>query len=183
MRTQRPKVKATPLLKLDLGCGQNKQPGYLGVDIAAAPGVDKVFDLFTFPFPFKSAQVEAIYASHFFEHIPQNLRFQFMDECYRLLVPGGKMAIICPYYSSVRAVQDPTHQWPPIAEWTFLYFNKGWREQNKLDHYPVKCDFDFTYGYAFYPQWAGRSEEQRQFAIQHHINVVSDIHVELTKRA
>ena len=53
---------------------------------------------------------------------------------------------------------------------------------NKLNHYPINCDFDFNYGYTLMPDWANRSEEARNFAIRHYMNVVSDIHVTLIKK-
>lgn len=176
-------VKKEILIKYDLGCGQNKQEGHIGVDIAKAKGVDIVYDLTKFPYKFaKTGVVNEIFTSHFVEHLDGAERMRFMDECYRMLVKGGKLTILVPYYASMRAVQDPTHKWPPISESSFLYFNKGWREQNKLDHYPIKCDFDFSYGYMLDPNWASRSDESRYFATKQYINVVNDIQVVLIRR-
>ncbi len=53
---------------------------------------------------------------------------------------------------------------------------------NKLDHYPIKADFDFSFGYDFMPDWAMRSEEAKAFAIRHYTNVVADIQVVLMKK-
>jgi len=64
-----------------------------------------------------------------------------------------------------------------------MYFNKQWRDANKLEHYGIKSDFDFTYGYMVDPAWQNRSEEARNFAIRFYINAVSDIQVVMTKRA
>ena len=105
----------------------------------------------------------------------------FMDEVYRILKPGGKIKIIAPYYSSIRCWQDPTHR-RAISDATFLYFNKGWRDVNKLDHYGLKCDFDFTQGYDIAGDWASRHDDSRNNAILHYNNIVNDIHVVLTKR-
>jgi hypothetical protein len=172
------------LLKLDLGCGLNVREGFEGVDFVAGPGVKHVVDLLKFPWPFEDASVEEASCAHFFEHVPGKLRPKFMDELYRILVPEGKATIVCPYHSSVRAIQDYTHEWPPIAAETFLYFNKGWREQNKLTHgfYDMKCDFDFSYGYVINGSWAVRQDEARQFGINYYNNTVDDISVTLVKR-
>jgi len=179
-------------LKLDLGCGQNKQAGFTGVDIKKVEGVDIVHDLFKFPWPFKDNSVFEIFCSHFFEHIPSSLRPKFMGEIYRILLSpyeddsgnkvGGKCTVICPYFSSMRAVQDFTHEWPPICEASFLYFNKSWRVQNKLTHYDIHCDFDFTYGYIINPPFSQKHDEAKSFAVAYYTNVVSDIQVILTKR-
>lgn len=172
--------KEVKLLKLDLGAGQNKREGFTGVDIA--PTSDIQADLFKFPWPFKTASVSEAFASHFFEHVPQQLRGKFMDELWRVLVTGGQATFITPYWSSMRAVQDPTHMWPPICEATYLYFNKTWRETNKLDHYDIHCDFDFGYGYHLNADVTVRNAESQAFMAAHYVNSVSDLQVTLTKR-
>lgn len=177
------KAKRAPkLLKLDLGCGQNRREGFTGVDVCALPGVDVVHDLFKFPWPFKAESVEEAFSSHFFEHVPGRLRMPFMDELHRVLIPGGKAEFIFPYWSSMRAVQDPTHEWPPVCEMSFLYFNAGWRKMNKLEHYAVKCDFDYAYAFQVNPAFGGRSQEFLQGAIPTMTNVVNDLSVTLVKR-
>ncbi len=165
-------------LKLDLACGQNKMPGFVGVDISPAEGVDVVANLFEFPWPFDDESVGEVFCSHFLEHVPDVLRFG--DELWRVMEPGAKARIVCPYYTSARAFQDPTHK-QRISEFTFLYWNAGWRKQNRLDHYPVKADFDFSYDFLLDPAWAARSPDTLQFAIRHYWNVVSDISVTLSK--
>lgn len=69
-----------------------------------------------------------------------------------------------------------------ISEARFYYYNKQWRETNGLDHYPITCDFDFTYGYVWNASMNGRSDTYKEFALRHYNNVVDDIHVYLTKR-
>jgi SAM-dependent methyltransferase len=172
------KVMADPI-KLDLACGQNKQKGFIGADIYAGPDVDVVIDLEKFPWePWADESVGEIFCSHYVEHTPDLIKF--MDECYRILVFGGKMTVIAPYYSSMRCWQDPTHK-RAISEMSFMYFWRKWRVDNRLDHYPIKSDFDFTWGYALDPAVAARSEEARAFAVKHYHNAVADIHVTLTK--
>jgi len=192
--------KTVKPLKLSLACGGNKPEGFKGVDIAKTKDADYVQDLLQFPWSqFKDTSVDEIECSHFVEHIPHGDGYhdpflQFFDEIYRILKPAefdpanpniatkGFARIVCPYYSSMRAWQDPTHQ-RAISEASFLYLNKQWRIDNKLDHYPISCDFDFTYGYVLNPEWQNRNQEAQAFAIQHYKNVVSDIQVILTKRS
>jgi predicted SAM-dependent methyltransferase len=172
------------LLKLDLGAGNNCREGFVGVDFVKTPAVKYVHDLFKFPWPFKDNSVEEVHISHFFEHIPAKTRPKFMDELYRVLAPEGKVTIITPYYNSVRATQDFTHEWPPISPNSFLYFNRKWREDNKLTHgfYEMTCSFDFTYGYALQGVWGSKSEEARAFAVTHYNEVISDLHTTLISR-
>jgi hypothetical protein len=193
-------TQVRPLLKLDLGCGQNKQAGFTGVDIWK--GADVTHDLFTFPWPFENNSVSEIFSAHFFEHVPGLLRGKFMDEVWRILTPcgcngpcpeqqgyslpcpspGGSAMFLTPYYSSMRAVQDFTHTWPPICETTYCYFNRKWREANKLDHYDVHCDFNFTYGYILDQETAARNVETQLFMAKRYVNAVSDLQVMLQRR-
>lgn len=194
-----PKAKKNQPLKLSLACGGHKPEGFKGVDVVKTDDTDYVQDLLKFPWSqFADNSVDEIECSNFVEHIPHGDSqhdpfFQFFDEIYRILKPAtfdpenpnipisGFARIVCPYYSSMRAWQDPTHH-RAISEASFLYLNKQWRIDNKLNHYPISCDFDFNYGYILAPEWQSRSQEAQMFAIQHYINVVSDIQVQIVKR-
>jgi len=167
------------LVKLDIACGQNKAEGFIGMDQAALPGVDIVRDIETYPWPFEDNSVDEVVCRHYVEHTKDLMAF--MNELHRVMKPGAKATIIAPYYSSVRAWQDPTHV-RAISEMTFMYFNKEWRNVNGLNHYPINTDFDFVYGYNWDPMWAKRNEEARNFAAKHYINVILDILLTLTKR-
>jgi tetratricopeptide (TPR) repeat protein len=163
--------------QLDIACGKNRKPGFTGVDIW--DGADIVADLEKFPWPFEDNSVDEIFCSHYIEHTPDLI--SFVNELYRIMKVGAKAEIIAPYYSSIRAWQDPTHL-RAISENTYLYFSKQWRTINKLDHYPITADFDFECNYYLDQAWQGKSDAEVQFAIKHYINVVSDIRAVLTKR-
>ena len=45
---------------LDLGCGRNKVPGAIGLDLFPVPGVDVVHDLEAFPYPFENNSFDEI---------------------------------------------------------------------------------------------------------------------------
>lgn len=171
-------VKLIDEKKLNLACGQNKIEGFFGIDYVKTDCTDAVVDLEWFPWPIKDTSAEDIICSHYVEHT--NDLIKFMDEVYRILIPEGKIKIIAPYYNSIRCWQDPTHK-RAISEATFLYFNKQWRDMNKLDHYGIKSNFNFTYGYDLDQAWANRSQEARDFAIRHYMNIINDIHIVLTK--
>lgn len=160
-------------LRLDLGCGQNKREGFKGVDIEKVEGVDYVVDLFQFPWPFEDSSVDEIHMSHFVEHVPDLCKF--MNEIYRICKNEAIITSITPYYTSIRAWQDPTHV-RAISEVTYYYFSKEWREVQKLDHYPVEGDFEVVnISASFNSPWDMKSEEAREFARVHYFNVISDI--------
>lgn len=184
MKIKKQKKMPKSICRLDLGCGDNKKEGFTGVDKFKTPSVDIKHDLLVYPWPWKDNSVDEIYSSHFLEHVPGMQRPKFMEEVYRILIPNGKATFITPYYKSPRATQDFTHAWPPISEESYIYFNKAWRELNKLTHgfYDVKCDFDFTYGYAVDNVWATKHEERRLHGMKHYWNVINDLWVTLIKR-
>lgn len=147
----------------------------INVDLSKAD-----FDLLK-PWPYKAGSVDEIACLHVLNKIPGKLRGKFMDEAWRVLKDGGKLTVIAPYYSSMRAVADFDYEWPPLSEMSFLYFNKGWREINK-SHLELKCDFDFTYGYSADPETATRSQDVQSFWIKHYSNAVIDLQLNLVKR-
>lgn len=59
-------------IRLDIGCGANKQQGagWIGMDVQALPGVDIVHNLVQFPWPLEDESVLVAMASHILEHIP-----------------------------------------------------------------------------------------------------------------
>lgn len=178
-------VPAAPLVKLDLACGQNKQEGFVGVDFVQAEGVDQVWDLNLYPWPWEDNSVDEIHCSHYLEHIPGLDRPRFMEEVYRILKVGGKATFITPYATSTRAIQDFSHAWPPVCAETYLYFNRAWREMNKLTHgwYNIRCDFDFSFPQqSLDPEVNNRAAEVVQFWAKHYNNVVQDLWAVLVKR-
>jgi len=96
-------------VKLDIGCGENKQAGFLGIDKREVKGVDIVHDLEAFPWPIPKESCISAVASHFVEHLKPWLMLEFMDEVWSILVPEGDFAIAVPYAWSRGYWQDPTH--------------------------------------------------------------------------
>tara|TARA_R110000868_G_scaffold220418_4_gene471639 strand:- start:5945 stop:6508 length:564 start_codon:yes stop_codon:yes gene_type:complete len=162
---------ATPLLKLDIGCGKSKKEGFHGVDSIAFEGVDTVLDVSAGTWPWADASVEEVHCSHFVEHLTATQRCHFVNELHRVLVKGGKATIIVPHWASNRAYGDPTHQWPPVSEMWFYYLNKDWRATNAphtdIAHNPTgfSCDFDATWGYSLHPSLNVRNADYQQHAL------------------
>ncbi len=137
------KLKALPQtepLKLDFGCGPRKREGFHGVDAIKFDGVDTVMDIRKTPWPWKDESVDEAYASHFVEHLTGQERVKFFNELYRVMRKGAKATIIVPDWSNDRAYGDPTHQWPPMSRWSFLYLIKEWRDAN-APHCGYTCNF------------------------------------------
>jgi SAM-dependent methyltransferase len=92
---------------LDLGCGDQRQyPENLGVDRRATPSVGVRADL-AVTLPFATGVVDRIYVVHLLEHLLDFL--PLVDECHRVLRPGGILHVLAPWWKHVNAVADPTH--------------------------------------------------------------------------
>jgi SAM-dependent methyltransferase len=124
-------------IKLDVGCGSNKQPGYVGMDKRKVEGVDIVHDAEVFPYPLPDGCCSTILLSHLIEHIKPWLMIDLMDELWRLAKVGGQLLISTPYAGSFGYWQDPTHcNGCNEATWTYfdpdyflyrIYQPKPWR--------------------------------------------------------
>lgn len=107
-------------MKLDIGCGPNKRPGYFGLDSTRHEGVDMVHDLEITPWPLDSLTFEAINASHVLEHLNPRMLMRVMNDAWRVLEVGGTMDIRTPYGAAYAF--DPTHC-ILFQESSFLYFD------------------------------------------------------------
>lgn len=186
-RKKKPKT-----IKLDIACGQAKQEGFVGIDIADTEDADIVHDLTVYPWPLEDNSVEEAFCSHYIEHVPLEVEVDgdrvdglcaFMNELYRVMENGAQVRFLYPHSRSDRAFQDPTHR-RFIPEQTWAYFAKDWREANKLDHYPLVCDFgiDNMFYSGFQGDWGMRSEQARAYALQHYWNIAADVAVDLSAR-
>ena len=117
---------------LDIGCGKNKQPGAVGMDKVALPGVDVVHDLERIPWPFPDHAFDVVHASHVLEHLRDLL--PVMDEIHRVLKPAGTLVVRVPYYRHETAFRDPTH-YRFFTEQSFDYFAPDGETRYGLNYY------------------------------------------------
>lgn len=176
MKKQLKPVEVVAPLKLDLGAGKNARPGFVAVDVIAFPGVT-VHDL-TKPWPWGDSSVGEVHSSHFLEHLTQDERVHFFNELWRVMQPKAQATIIVPSWTSERAYGDPTHKWPPVVGFSFLYLNKAWREAN-APHTDYTCDFGFQGGNSLQHPWQLKNQEAQIFAQTHYLNVAQDMWVTL----
>ena len=117
-------LKSKSGIQLDIGCGENKNKGFVGMDYRPLDVVDILWDVEEFPWPLPDNSVTMATASHLLEHInPHKGGFiRFMDEVWRVLVPDGRFAIVVPHGYSSGYLQDPTHC-NQMNEATWAYFD------------------------------------------------------------
>jgi SAM-dependent methyltransferase len=81
--------------RLDLGCGNCKKEGTLGIDIEPLDSVDYLLNLEQEPLPFPDKSVEYIHSSHFFEHIENHV--SLFQEISRVCQNRATLEIWTPY--------------------------------------------------------------------------------------
>lgn len=166
--------------RINLACGNNPVKGFTGIDLLKeGTKADYCFDLEQYPWPIESGVAEQVHCAHFIEHVDDAI--SFIDEIYRILKPGGAVRFVAPYYTSIRAWQDPTHK-RAISEAFFHYFDQDWRKFANVDQYPIKSRFKVEkIDHSVNQAWAGKSQDALQFAATHYWNVIDDILVTMRK--
>lgn len=139
-------------IMLDVGCGANKQDGFVGMDRRELKGVDIVHDLEEVPWPLPDDSCLTVVGSHIVEHISPKNMLGFMDEIWRVLKVGGMLAFSLPYGWSYGYIQDPTHCNPcNEATWQYfdpdyplynIYFPKPWKIQKGFPVWQVNGNME-----------------------------------------
>jgi predicted SAM-dependent methyltransferase len=98
-------------MKLNLGCGFNKKPGYVNVDKFGSCQPDLVTDLEVLPWAFKDGEVDEVLFNHSLEHMGQdtNTFLGIMTELYRVCKAGATIQINVPHPRHDDFFGDPTH--------------------------------------------------------------------------
>ena len=128
---------------LDVGCGNDKIRGAVGIDLVPGPQIDIVHDLDLLPWPVETSSFEVIRLWSVVEHL-HNL-VAVMEEVHRVGRPGAMVLIGTPHFSSANAYTDPTH----------VHFLSG----RFLDYFIAGTELAGHYG--FYSKVRFRLDERR----------------------
>lgn len=120
--------------KLNLGCGTDIREGWVNLDFASIPGVDVVHNIEKLPLPFNNSVFEEVLCQDILEHVEY---VPILKEIHRILVPGGKIKIRVPHFTSNINFIDPTHK-KMFSVSTFRFFIDN--KNNKRGYY-----FDFRW--------------------------------------
>lgn len=120
-------------LRLNIGCGPTKMPGFIGVDIIRTPAVSvqtPAWDL-----PYSPSTIAEIYTSHMIEHLTPEQQDRALREWHRVLKVGGKLTIRCPNFELyvkeyIGATEDQRFENPWYLRNIF-----GWRNKPGQFHY------------------------------------------------
>jgi len=98
---------------LNLGAGRKPVKGAVNHDVrldARRPWITVAHDLNHLPWPWENNSFDRIVARAVLEHLDIDL-VASLNECWRILRPGGHIYLKLPFWDSDLAHQDPTHRW------------------------------------------------------------------------
>ena len=163
------------MIALDLGCGQMKQAGTIGVDMVTLAPVDIAANLWKYPLPFADNSVDAIYLNDVIEHIPNTI--PFMEEIHRVCSDGARVYIRVVNWNTIYMPMDPTHV-RPFHQNTFDFF--GSREGR---NYYTHARFEVVKVVKGWDLWwknlVRGKEKYLEFLGRHLNNVLIDLNFEL----
>ena len=121
--------------KLNLGCGHDTRDGWVNLDSAELPGVDVVHDLSVVPLPFADETFSEVLCQDVLEHVDFAT---VLGDLHRILVPGGRVTIRSPHFTSRAVYVDPTHR-AAFSVDTFAFFAR------ESDYASRSYYFDFQF--------------------------------------
>jgi hypothetical protein len=112
-------------MRLNLGCGNDRRPGWVNVDRAGAGTPDQVWDLETFPWPWAEGSVDEVLLSHVLEHLgaASATYIGILKELYRVCRGGARITIAVPHPRHDNFLSDPTHV-RPVTPAGFTMFSQ-----------------------------------------------------------
>ncbi len=131
-------------MKLDLGCGARKRPGYLGVDRLPLDGVDLVMDLDK-KFILNKNAVTEINCHNVLEHVKD--LDHTMKEIWRVCKPGAIVHITVPHFSGYLAFYEYHVRFFNVT--SFIDFT----EKQRMSDSMIKGKFEIKKCYVTFPKW------------------------------
>jgi hypothetical protein len=112
-------------VRLNLGAGLNKIPGYVNVDREAVAAPDVLWDLEQAPWPWPDNSVTEVLACHVFEHLGETTSswLKIMKELWRVCAHDARVFITVPHPRHDNFLSDSTHI-RAITPQTFAMFDQ-----------------------------------------------------------
>ena len=176
-------------MKLNLGSGKKRFPGFVNVDHDPAVNPDYLVNINTESLPFPDNSVHEIIAHHIFEHIGDGF-FNFLKDMYRVCAHEAIIDVHVPHPRHDYFLGDLSHVRPitienmrPLSKkWcdTQSYINSSWGGfANSLN-----VDFEiFSYSYefdeTFKKLYAHLTDAELDWAARAMNNAISEIHFKM----
>lgn len=118
------------MIKLNLGAGYKRVPGYINIDCDTTCKPDHVVDLESQSLPFEDNTVDRIICHHILEHLGPGF-IHTIKEIYRVCCDGAILDIRVPHPRHDIFLIDPTHKRAILPD-TIDMFSKS-RNQRDID--------------------------------------------------
>ncbi len=83
------------MLYLNIGCGSRFHPDWVNLDLKSNTPFIRAADI-SRGIPYPDQTFSVVYHSHLLEHLQKQEAFSFIQDCYRVLKPGGVIRIAVP---------------------------------------------------------------------------------------
>jgi predicted SAM-dependent methyltransferase len=96
---------------LHLGCGPKYLKGFVNIDANPLNTIDLWLDVRN-GLPFPASHADSIYSTHMFEHFYPDELQHLLEECFRVLRPGGGIRLVVPSLTSaIVAYTQRRYEW------------------------------------------------------------------------
>lgn len=129
-------------MKLNLGSGTKRYPGYTNIDADAGSNPDHVINIEKERLPFPDSSVDHILAHHILEHLGDGF-FHCIQEMYRVCKHGAIIDVRVPHPRHDTFLIDPTHK-RSIYPHTLDMFSKT-RNKRDMDAGGCETPIGFIY--------------------------------------
>ncbi|MBU3940391.1 MAG: class I SAM-dependent methyltransferase [Nanoarchaeota archaeon] len=139
-------------IRLNLGCGSDIKENCINVDKIKLNGVDIVWDLDKYPYPFEDNSIDRIFAFHILEHVKDYEKT--MGELNRIMKKNGALYIRVPHFSSAIANSEFHHRFFCFTNsFTNKRLFKTSTDADFIDYFGFKLKYKklrFEKGYLFW---------------------------------
>jgi predicted SAM-dependent methyltransferase len=136
-----------PVKKLQLGASNNLLPDWLNTDVCVNHMSVAYLDA-TRPFPFACNTFDYIMSEHMIEHVPYHAARTTLQECYRVLRPGGRVRFATPDLRVLLALhnKEKTEDQIRYIDWAIARFMPN--VQGCRDIFVIN-NFFYSWGHCF----------------------------------
>jgi len=138
-------------IELDIGCGGNKQRGYVGMDLRDLPGVDIVHNVLSYPWPLPDESVVRAVCSHLVEHIPTHPPDPRLASFVQLMIDKGAIT----EDEANAALGDWRDDMPRFIR----FMNEVWRIMKPDGQFVIACPHGYSPGQLQDPSHCNPSNE------------------------
>ncbi|MGB3309790.1 MAG: glycosyltransferase [Nodosilinea sp.] len=126
---------------LNLGCGNHFHPDWVNIDFQSTR-TDVIAHDLRKPVPFADETFDAVYHSHLLEHFSRSEAKPFLQECLRVLRPGGVLRVVVPdleqiareYLRILEETENDSENTPHDYDWILLeMYDQAVRHQSGGD--------------------------------------------------